>query len=516
MSDTPSRPEAQLLEALRAVLAQVAEPSQVLKTILGQAVSQTGADRGLFVEIDRSGKWSYRVLYRYRKDEVADQGHFSRSVFKQVLDKGTCVRLENALDDPKFMTRESIQDYRFVSVLCAPIRVEGRVSALVHLESNRPGHFKEGHEALLDSLLEIAAPALGALQASEGVMRDQTELRQVREELADSREFLAREWSFGRYIGKSEAVRELEKTVRKASQTDFPVLLLGETGTGKTILARVLHHSGPRAKHPLVTVFSPSLEKGMVESELFGHKRGAFTGAVVDQIGKVQAADKGTLFLDEIGELPLEIQPKLLRLLQEKTYERVGDPTERKADVRVIAATNRDLRVEVRAGRFRRDLYERLNFVPIEIPPLRKRREDIPLLLRHCLDQTETGRWIEITPDAERYLRELPFNWAGNVRHLEHLAARLAMEAPQRPVSSSELAELLDTSDSSAASLSGETPSRIDLEIGLPALLDKEEKKWLEEALARHPELTRAELAAKLKISEAQLYKKLKQYGIGR
>jgi NtrC-family two-component system response regulator AlgB len=253
----------------------------------------------------------------------------------------------------------------------------------------------------------------------------------------------------------------------------------------------------------------------MVESELFGHKRGAFTGAVVDQIGKVQAADKGTLFLDEIGELPLEIQPKLLRLLQEKTYERVGDPTERKADVRVIAATNRDLKVEVRAGRFRRDLYERLNFVPIETPPLRQRKEDIPLLLRHCLEQTEAGRWIELTADAERFLRELDFGWPGNVRHLEHLAARLAMEAPQKPVGADELTELLDTSDSSAASLSGETPSRVDLEIGLPALMDKEEKKWLEEALARHPELTRAELAAKLKISEAALYKKLRQYGIG-
>src|SRR5206468_6934535 len=130
------------------------------------------------------------------------------------------------------------------------------------------------------------------------------------------------------------------------------------------------------------------------------HRKGAFTGALTDRLGKVQAADKGTLFLDEIGELPLEIQPKLLRLLQEKTYERVGDPQERKSDVRVIAATNRDLEVEVREGRFRRDLYERLNFIPIRIPPLRERREDIPLLLRHCLDQYAEGRWIELGPEA--------------------------------------------------------------------------------------------------------------------
>ena len=165
-----------------------------------------------------------------------------------------------------------------------------------------------------------------------------------------------------------------------------------------------------------------------MEAELIGHRKGAFTGALTDRIGKVQAADKGTLFLDEIGELPLEIQPKLLRLLQEKTYERVGDPTERKSDVRVIAATNRDLDVEVREGRFRRDLYERLNFIPIRIPPLRERTGDIPLLLRHCLDQNPEGRWIELSREAAEYLTHLEFAWPGNVRHLEQLAARLTVE----------------------------------------------------------------------------------------
>src|SRR5207249_4746150 len=144
--------------------------------------------------------------------------------------------------------------------------------------------------------------------------------------------------------------------------------------------------------------------KGMVEAELFGHRKGAFTGALSDRVGKVQAADRGTIFLDEIGDLPLEIQPKLLRLLQEKTYERVGDSVERRADVRVVAATNRDLEEEVRAGRFRRDLYERLNFVPIRVPPLRERTEDSPLLLRHCLDQHESGRWIELSQDAFDFL----------------------------------------------------------------------------------------------------------------
>jgi DNA-binding NtrC family response regulator len=262
-----------------------------------------------------------------------------------------------------------------------------------------------------------------------------------------------------------------------------------------------------------VTVFCPSLEKGMVETELFGHKRGAFTGAVADRVGKVQAAEKGTLFFDEIGELPLEIQPKLLRLLQEKTFDRVGDPAERPADVRVIAATNRDLEEEIRQGRFRRDLYERLNFVPIRIPPVRERPDDVPLLLEHCLKQYDVGRWIDLSEASVRFLSELEFAWPGNVRHLEHLAARLAMDKPNGPTEPEDIKRLLDTS---AASSGEVTYSKASLEIGLPALLAQEEKKWLQEALTHHPDLTRARLAEKLKISEAALYKKLKQYELGR
>jgi transcriptional regulator with GAF, ATPase, and Fis domain len=509
---------AHLLRALSSVLGQVAPPSQVLKTILGQSVSHTGADRGLFATIGHSGKVDYRILYKIQSESLkGDAGNFSQNIFAEVVETGKTVRLSNAMVDPRFRAKESIQDLRLTSILCMPIKVDGKISALVHLESNRPGHFTEEHEVLLRSLLDVAAPTLGALQATEGVIRERDELRRsatmVRKELEENREILAREWSFSRFVGRSPAVRDLEESVRKASATEFPVLLLGETGTGKSIIARVLHHGGPRARGAFVTVFCPSLEKGMVETELFGHKRGAFTGAVADRVGKVQAAEKGTLFFDEIGELPLEIQPKLLRLLQEKTFDRVGDPAERPADVRVIAATNRDLEEEIRQGRVRRDLYERLNFVPIRIPPVRERPDDVPLLLEHCLKQYDVGRWIDLSEASVRFLSELEFAWPGNVRHLEHLAARLAMDKPNGPTEPEDIKRLLDTS---AASSGEVTYSKASLEIGLPALLAQEEKKWLQEALTHHPDLTRARLAEKLKISEAALYKKLKQYELGR
>jgi transcriptional regulator with GAF, ATPase, and Fis domain len=514
--ERPDQPASELLATLQAVLNQVAEPSQVLQTILGQAVSRSAADRGMFVEVTRSGQLAFRVLHRFQRRDVTGKGHYSSGIFSEVLAGGRAVRLANALDDPRFMENASIQDFRLVSILCLPIRVDGEIAALVHLESNEPGHFTPDHERLLGSLLEVAAPAVGALRASEGMLREREELRQAesraREELAESRELLARDWSFGRYIGRSAAVRQLGAQVSRAAATDFPVLMLGETGTGKSILARVLHHSSPRARQAIVTVFCPSLEKGMVEAELFGHKRGAFTGAVSDRIGKVQAADKGTLFLDEIGELPPDIQPKLLRLLQERTYERVGDPTERQADVRVIAATHRDLEQEVGAGRFRRDLYERLNYLPIRIPPLRERVEDIPLLLRHCLDQHEAGRWVELSAEAERYLVELDDAWPGNVRALEQLAVRLALEGPRAPVTPQDLRRHLAPRAVAAEAPNG-APGR-SLEAGLPSLVAQEERKWIEEAIRRYPELSRSELALKLKISESALYKKLRLYGI--
>jgi transcriptional regulator with GAF, ATPase, and Fis domain len=519
MSDSEEQPAALLLNALRGVLADLAPPTKVLKTILGQAVSQSGADRGLFAEVTGAGRLSFRVLYRFQKEAIAEQvGRFSRNVFSQAFHSGKCVRVENAMNDPRFGSKESIQDLRLTSVLCMPIEVGGKVAALVHLESNTPGHFTEQHEQMLSSLAGVAATALEALNVGEGVMRERDALRAAATELEESRETLAREWSFRRFVGRSSAVRELEDSVHKAAAMDFPVLLLGETGTGKSILARVVHHASLRSKKPFVTVFCPSLEKSMVETELFGHKRGAFTGAVADRIGKVQAAEKGTLFLDEIGDLPLDIQPKLLRLLQEKTFERVGDATERPADVRVIAATNRDLEEEVRSGRFRRDLYERLNFVPIRIPPLRHRAEDIPLLLAHCLRQHDAGRWIELSDEAVEFLGHLDFTWPGNVRHLEHLAARLAMERPERPVSAADVRGLLDLSAGRPRSADGRAPGgeKEALEIGLPALLAQEEKKWLQEALNHHPNLTRAALAEKLKISEAALYKKLRMYSLGR
>src|SRR5262249_26933218 len=288
-----------------------------------------------------------------------------------------------------------------------------------------------------------------ALEERDRLRQSESELQ--REAEAERRVFAA-EWSFGRFVGNSPAIRELESAIEKAAGTDFPVLLLGEPGTGKNLLARVLHYGGGRRARPFVTVFCPSLERGLVESELFGHVRGAYTGATSDRRGRVAAAEGGTLFLDEIGELPPEIQPKLLRLLQDRTYERLRGTRELPANARIIAATNRALVLDVQQGRFRRDLFDRLNYLPVRVPPLRDRTGDIPLLLRHCLDQTPEGRWIQLDDAAIAYLRELDFSWPGNVRHIEQLAARLTAERRRGPASVADIARLLGAKQNGPAS----------------------------------------------------------------
>ena len=267
------------------------------------------------------------------------------------------------------------------------------------------------------------------VDVTERVLMEQEKAR-LHQQNVYLQEEIKSEHNFEEIVGRSPSLMAVLDGVRQVAATDATVLVLGETGTGKELIARAVHSHSRRRDKPLIKVNCAALPTGLVESELFGHERGAFSGAIAKRVGRFELAHGGTIFLDEIGELPLELQAKLLRVLQEREFERVGGAAAIKADVRVIAATNRDLLNAVRAGTFREDLYYRLNVFPVRLPPLRERADDIPLLVQFLLNRfgTRIGKRVDgVTPQTMRRL--LAYPWPGNVRELENLLERAVILA---------------------------------------------------------------------------------------
>lgn len=255
------------------------------------------------------------------------------------------------------------------------------------------------------------------------------ELSQLKDHYQNVSEYLREEIktenNFEEIIGQSGSLKEVLKQVEQVAPTDSTTLILGETGTGKELIARAIHNLSRRSDRPLIKVNCAALPTYLIESELFGHEKGSFTGAIHQHIGRFERAHEGTIFLDEIGEMPLELQVKLLRVLQEGELERIGNPMTIKVDVRVIAATNRDLLIEIDKGNFRQDLYYRLNVFPIKVPPLRDRKEDIKYLVHQFVSKTgkRIGKSIEKVP--KKIISELKaHNWPGNIRELENVIER--------------------------------------------------------------------------------------------
>jgi transcriptional regulator with GAF, ATPase, and Fis domain len=281
-------------------------------------------------------------------------------------------------------------------------------------------------------LSDRVAAVIANAQAFEEIQRlkAQLELQNIylQEEVVEAR-------AFGDLVGQSGALRQLVSQIDLVASTEASVLILGETGTGKELVAHEIHRRSGRNQRPLVRVNCASIPRELFESEFFGHVRGSFTGAIKDRAGRIEAAERGTLFLDEIGDLPLEMQSKLLRFLQDKKYERIGEERTRQADVRIIGATNRDLKRAVEAGRFREDLYYRLYVFPIQVAPLRERREDIPILAKHFIDVSVRELRCERPRLTRGGVAELTgYDWPGNVRELRNVIERAVILARGGPL----------------------------------------------------------------------------------
>ncbi len=329
----------------------------------------------------------------------------------------------------------------------------------------------------------------------------------VAENLALRDQVAGRVW-LAQLLGKSRPMQKVFELIGKIHSTRTSVLITGESGTGKELVARALHNEGSRAKQPFVAVNCGAIPEELLESELFGHKKGAFTGAIADKLGLFQQADGGTLLLDEIGELPLGLQVKLLRALQERKVKPVGSPDEGEVDVRVLAATNRDLEVEVSRGGFRADLYYRLNVVELRLPPLRHRREDIPLLVEHFLRKfgAEHGRVVQMSPEAMRRLEM--YDFPGNVRELENIVERAVA------LTSSALIDVDDLPSVRTRPTSADTPAQFPTDgVDLERLMTDYERNWVVRALEQTGGI-RKRAATLLGISFRSLRYRLDKLGI--
>ena len=337
----------------------------------------------------------------------------SQTILNRVLKESLAVLSSDVQSDDSYRDAESLLERRVHSVLAVPLEVRGKVLGVMYLEASSPG-------SRFDSDLLQVATTLGnitalAIENARHLERLDGENRRLHEELNIHHSM----------VGESKAMREVYEFVSRVAGRDSTVLISGEGGTGKELVARAVHVNSPRVDKPFVAINCAAITETLLESELFGHERGAFTGAVAQKKGKLEVAEGGTIFLDEIGELALPMQAKLLRVLQEREFERVGGTRPIKLDVRLIAATNRDLKEASRTGMFRSDLYYRLNVVSLQMPALRERREDIPLLAAFFAAQhgeKVKRRVAGISPEAQACLTR--YDWPGNVRELENAIER--------------------------------------------------------------------------------------------
>ncbi|MBA3500242.1 MAG: sigma-54-dependent Fis family transcriptional regulator, partial [Deltaproteobacteria bacterium] len=353
-----------------------------------------------------------KVARNLNRENIADAvTQLSDSIIAKVVRTRKPVIVSDALRDDEFASSKSVIHLKVSSVICVPLLDRGRLIGLIYV----------GNDSIRDlfqqdtlRVLSIFASQASLIVANALLMN---ELRIDNKRLHERLE----QYRFGEIVGTSPLMQAVFRKVEKISATDISVLITGETGTGKELIAREVHNRSPRAGKPFITINCGAIPENLLESELFGHVKGAFTGAVANKQGKFQAADTGTLFLDEIGEMPIELQVKLLRAIQEKVVYRVGDTRPETVDIRILAATNRELEKEIANGRFREDLYYRLNVVQVELPPLRLRGEDVLVIARYLLSRYAREYDAKVkgfSPNAAVAIRK--HNWPGNIRELEN------------------------------------------------------------------------------------------------
>lgn len=444
---------------------------RLIPAALDIAIALSGAERG-FLLLREHDEAPFEVAFSRDVDGrpiSQDALHISETIARQVVQEGRAIITEDAQQDQRFGQALSVHHLQLTSILCVPIRDREKIMGCLYMDHrDAPGAFEGQTPRMMSAYADQVAIALVSARHVAELRQERDELARARHQidqlLADKEELLmdletrckrleadlARERSatglrfdYDHIVARAPAMRRVLSQVDRVIDTLLPVVIQGESGTGKEVIARTIHFNGPRNAHPFVPVNCGALHESLLESELFGHRRGAFTGATSDRKGLFEAANGGTLFLDEVGEMSLAMQVKVLRALQERRVRPVGAIEEIAVDVRIIAATNRDLNAMVRAGDFREDLYYRLATLVVRLPPLRDRRADIPLLVRHIMEEAtqQTDRSApQVSGKAVSMLMQ--HHWPGNIRQLENVI-RAAMVLSDTDITPEILAGLL-------------------------------------------------------------------------
>ncbi len=399
-----------LLEFSQRLLGRYELP-ELLESMMDSVIQISNAEKGFLLLLEGENA-HIKVARNVRGENIANAlERLSDSIVDKVIRTRKAVIVSDARNDAEFQNAMSVMNLKLSSVMCVPLLERGNLLGVIYVGNDSVGGLFE--PAHLEVLTIFASQASLILRNAILV----SELKLDNRLLADRLESLR----FGDLIGSAPAMQEIYRKVQKVAGTDISVLITGETGTGKELIAQEVHRRSNRAKGPFITINCGAIPENLLESELFGHVRGAFTGAVANKQGKFHAADKGTIFLDEIGELPLQLQVKLLRVLQDRAVTRVGENRAEPVDIRVLAATNRELEVEIKHNRFREDLYYRLNVVNIHLPPLRERGDDVLVIAKYFLQRMaeEFGGTVKgLSPNAAIAVRK--FGWPGNIRQLEN------------------------------------------------------------------------------------------------
>ncbi len=405
-----SRDQFELFYQISALLSRAEYEEPLIAGALDLVIEAVQAERGLFARYEAvSDRFAIVAARTVKGEDIADLSEFSSNLLRRVLERREPCLYHDVQQDPGISQYTSVQIQQITSAIGVPIFNGEEIWGVILADSREQrALFTPDNLHALGFFANMVSLALRRI----------IQLQQLQEE---NRSLRSQVHAIPDLIGKSRPMQQLAALVQRVAQSDATVLLNGESGTGKELAARAIHQLSSRAGRPYLAQFCGSIPETLLESELFGYKKGAFTGAVSDKKGLFEAAHSGTFFLDEIADISLPLQAKLLRVLQNQEIIRLGDTRPQKIDVRIIAATNRDLRQLAAAGQFRQDLYYRLNVFPITLPPLRERREDIPLLVRHFIAKY-SAEPVAIRREAMQKLLGSP--WPGNVRQLENVIQR--------------------------------------------------------------------------------------------